>query len=90
MQGLRSDVGALQTYATELSTPAVGTIAALSAGVDRALSSNIRTVKFMGHVELDDEVSSKTFADLLDEYGNLDEEDRTLNGAMVQVRAAAD
>lgn len=82
-----SDVSALQAYATELSAPVVGTIAALSAGVDRALSSNVRTVKFIGHVELDDEVSSKTFAELLDRYGNLDEEDRILNGAMIEVKA---
>lgn len=85
-----SDVSALQAYAAELSAPVVGTIAALSAGVDRALSSNVRTVKFIGHVDLDDEVSSKTFAELLDKYGNLDEEDRILNGAMIEVRTAAD
>lgn len=87
---MRSDVGALQAYATELSVPVVGTIAALSAGVDRALSSNVRTVKFIGHIELDDEVSSMPFAELLDKYGNLDEDDRILNGAMIEVRVASD
>ena len=30
------------------------------------------------------------FAELLDKYGNLDEDDRILNGAMIEVRAASD